>query len=69
MRYIKKSGTEPEDLQKYKRDCRRASSPLKSLTKTCQKMAHGNSLQWIKGIYVRTACAEFALIRRIKSNI
>ena len=29
MRYIKKSGTEPEDLQKYKKDCRRASPPLK----------------------------------------
>lgn len=69
MRYIKKARTEPEDLQKYKRDCRRASPQLKITYKDMPKMVHGNSLQWIKGIYVRTACAEFALIRRIKSNI
>ena len=29
MRYIKKSGTEPDDLQKYKKTCHRASPPLK----------------------------------------
>lgn len=37
MRYIKKSGTEPEDLQKYKRDCRRASPPLKITYKDMPK--------------------------------
>ena len=37
MRYIKKSGIEPEDLQKYKRDCRRASPPLKITYKDMPK--------------------------------
>lgn len=37
MRYIKKAGTEPEDLQKYKRDCRRASPPLKITYKDMPK--------------------------------
>lgn len=37
MRYIKKSGTEPEDLQKYKRDCRRVSPQLKITYKDMPK--------------------------------
>lgn len=29
MRYIKKSETEPRDLREYKKNCRKASPPLK----------------------------------------
>lgn len=38
MRYIKKSETEPRDLREYKKNCRKASPPLKITYKDMKKV-------------------------------
>lgn len=49
MRYIKKSETEPRDLREYKKNCRKASPPLKITYKDKQTRLFHAKIKWPGG--------------------
>ena len=59
MRYIKKSETEPRDLREYKKNCRKASPPLKITYKDMVYIRF--TLNWIHRTLTKRRAIQFGI--------